>query len=41
MQDVAQGDARDALTKAGAQLTPFLDAGLLPFALMDKAAGSR
>jgi len=27
------------LTKAGAQLNPFLNVGLLPFALMDTAAG--
>lgn len=27
------------LTKAGAQMNPFLNVGLLPFALMDKAAG--
>ncbi len=31
----------DALTKAGAQLKPFLNVGMLPFALMDKAAASR
>ncbi len=31
----------DALTKAGAQLNPFLNVGMLPFALMDKAAASR
>lgn len=29
----------DRLTKAGAQLNPFLNIGVLPFALMDKAAG--
>jgi ankyrin repeat protein len=27
------------LTRAGAQLNPFLNVGILPFALMDKAAG--
>lgn len=27
------------LQKAGAQLNPFLNVGVLPFALMDKAAG--
>lgn len=27
------------LTKAGAQLNPFLNTGVLPFSLMDKAAG--
>ena len=30
-----------SLTKAGAQLNPFLNVGLLPFALMDKAAAPR
>jgi len=29
----------ERLTKAGAQLNPFLNIGVLPFALMDKAAG--
>lgn len=29
------------LQKAGAQLNPFLNVGVLPFALMDKAAGRR
>lgn len=29
----------ERLTKAGAQLNPFLNTGVLPFALMDKAAG--
>ena len=28
-------------TKAGAQLNPFLNVGVMPFALMDKAAGKR
>lgn len=27
------------LTKAGAQLNPFLNVGVMPFGLMDKAAG--
>ncbi len=31
--------ATDALTKAGAQLNPFLNLGVMPFGLMDKAAG--
>ena len=31
----------DALTKAGAQLNPFLNVGVMPFALMDKAAAPR
>ncbi len=31
----------DVLTKAGAQLNPFLNVGVLPFALMDKAAAPR
>ena len=31
----------DLLTKAGAQLNPFLNVGVLPFALMDKAAAPR
>ena len=31
----------DLLITAGAQLNPFLNVGLLPFALMDKAAGPR
>ena len=31
--------ATDALTKAGAQLNPFLNLGVMPFALMDKVAG--
>ena len=31
----------DLLTKAGAQLNPFLNVGVLPFALMDKAATPR
>jgi ankyrin repeat protein len=29
----------DRLGKAGAQLNPFLNVGILPFGLMDKAAG--
>lgn len=29
----------DRLAKAGAQLNPFLNVGILPFGLMDKAAG--
>jgi ankyrin repeat protein len=32
-------DAADVLTKAGSQLNPFLNVGVLPFGLMDKAAG--
>jgi ankyrin repeat protein len=31
----------DLLTAAGAQLNPFLNVGVLPFALMDKAAADR
>jgi ankyrin repeat protein len=31
--------ATDTLTKAGAQLNPFLNLGVMPFGLMDKAAG--
>lgn len=31
----------DVLIKAGAQLNPFLNVGVLPFALMDKAAAPR
>ena len=31
----------DLLAKAGAQLNPFLNVGVLPFALMDKAAAPR
>ena len=31
----------DLLTKAGAQLNPFLNVGVMPFALMDKAAAPR
>ncbi len=31
----------DLLTRAGAQLNPFLNVGVLPFALMDKAAAAR
>ena len=31
--------ATDLLTKAGAQLNPFLNLGVMPFGLMDKAAG--
>ena len=31
----------DLLSKAGAQLNPFLNVGVLPFALMDKAAVPR
>lgn len=30
----------DRLGKAGAQMNPFLNVGILPFALMDKAAGT-
>jgi ankyrin repeat protein len=29
----------DVLAKAGSQLNPFLNLGVMPFALMDKAAG--
>jgi ankyrin repeat protein len=29
----------DVLAKAGSQLNPFLNVGVMPFALMDKAAG--
>jgi ankyrin repeat protein len=35
----SHGAVTDALTKAGAQLNPFLNLGVMPFALMDKAAG--
>jgi len=31
--------AGDVLAKAGSQLNPFLNIGVMPFALMDKAAG--
>ena len=31
--------AGDVLAKAGSQLNPFLNVGVMPFALMDKAAG--
>lgn len=31
--------AGDLLAKAGSQLNPFLNIGVMPFALMDKAAG--
>jgi ankyrin repeat protein len=31
--------ASDVLAKAGAQLNPFLNLGVMPFALMDRAAG--
>jgi ankyrin repeat protein len=41
--DWASAGSRDAtgdvLAKAGAQLNPFLNLGVMPFALMDKAAG--
>jgi hypothetical protein len=31
--------AADILTGAGSQLNPFLNVGVMPFGLMDKAAG--
>jgi ankyrin repeat protein len=31
--------AGDVLARAGSQLNPFLNIGVMPFALMDKAAG--
>jgi ankyrin repeat protein len=33
-----QAATADTLTRAGAQLNPFLNVGVMPFALMDKAA---
>jgi ankyrin repeat protein len=35
----SRGAAGDVLAKAGSQLNPFLNVGVMPFALMDKAAG--
>ena len=35
----SRGTAADVLVKAGSQLNPFLNVGVLPFGLMDKAAG--
>jgi ankyrin repeat protein len=35
----SQDAATDVLTKAGSQLNKFLNVGVMPFSLMDKAAG--
>jgi ankyrin repeat protein len=35
----SQAATGDVLAKAGSQLNPFLNVGVMPFALMDKAAG--